>query len=306
MDARILNLDGGLVAQQGLVSRSALVADISAWGPRIRMGCSFGRYRRFERALAEGIGARFDQAPTVTFVGSGDFHHVSLALVRRQTTPVNLLVLDNHPDWMRGVPIMHCGTWLYHAARLPSVRQVFHVGGDVDFDNYYRWMAPWPALDEGRIAVLPARRRFRVGRWRRIPGVPLLAGAPITPERMNDLLAPYQDRLAACPLYISLDKDVLQAIEGPVNWDSGHLRLTDALTVLGAFLEAAGGRLAGMDVVGDWSPVRVSGPLRWFLDWSEHVPAQVDPAAAAEQNQATNLRILDFINGTTGAIRSVA
>src|SRR5207245_2357963 len=119
-------------------------------------------------ALAGALGVAHDAAPSLTFVGSGDFHHVSLALVRRQPGPINLLVLDNHPDWMRGVPVLHCGTWLSHAVRLPQVRTVFHVGGEVDFDNAYSWLAPWPELRSGKIVVLPAVRRFRGARWGRV------------------------------------------------------------------------------------------------------------------------------------------
>src|SRR5262249_54857056 len=141
------------------------VTPLREWGPRVRLACRFGVFRRFEQELAtrlaseaapakKGTGPLESQVPSpfspaVTLYGSGDFHHVSLALVRRLKEPCNLLVLDNHPDWMRAVPLLHCGTWLYHAARLPQVRRVFHAGGDVDFDNAYRRLAPWPELRSG-------------------------------------------------------------------------------------------------------------------------------------------------------------
>src|SRR4051794_8509939 len=121
MQTRVLDLDGSVRGQRGLCRRSrAHVVPLQEWGPRLRLACGFGAFGRFERALAEELGEQHDRAPTLTFVGSGDFHHVSLALVRRQVGPCNLLVLDNHPDWMRGVPLLHCGTWLHHAARWPG------------------------------------------------------------------------------------------------------------------------------------------------------------------------------------------
>src|SRR5262249_35571478 len=98
--------------------------------------------------------------PAVTLYGSGDFHHVTLALLARVDRPFNLLVLDNHPDWMRAIPFLHCGTWLRHALRLPNLRRVFHCGGETDFDNGYRRLAPWAEIASGRVVVLPARRRF--------------------------------------------------------------------------------------------------------------------------------------------------
>src|SRR5262249_4442998 len=141
MHFRILDLDGSVAQQRNLLNRyRPEVVQAHEWGPKIRLGCRFGRFRRFEQDLASQAGGAEDIPGLVTLCGSGDFHHVSLALLRRLPGPFNLLVLDNHPDWMRGVPFLHCGTWVYHAARLPQVRRVFHVGGDVDFDNYYRWM----------------------------------------------------------------------------------------------------------------------------------------------------------------------
>src|SRR6516225_7875247 len=159
MQTRILDLDDSLVRQHLLISRShGEVLPLRDWGPSLRLACSHGSFRRFEDRLATLLGCERDRQPFLSFIGSGDFHHVSLALLRRLRRRCNLLVIDNHPDWMRGIPFLHCGTWLHHAARLPCVQRIFHVGGDVDFDNYYRWMAPWELLRSGKITVVPAVR----------------------------------------------------------------------------------------------------------------------------------------------------
>jgi hypothetical protein len=296
MKTRVLDLDDSVVRQRALLHRAAAaVLPLGAWGPRLRLACRFGCFRRFERDLASWLGAGQD-GPCLTFVGSGDFHHVSLALLRRQPGPCNLLVLDNHPDWMRAVPLLHCGTWLHHAAALPQVARVFHVGGEVDFDNTYRWLAPWPALRSGKITVLPAVRRFRGAGWAAVPHQPLRdrPDEPATSARLGELLAPHRAELAELPLYVSLDKDVLRADEAVVNWDSGHLRVPEVLGVLEAFLTASAG-LAGMDVVGDWSPVRVRGLLRLWLHLSEHPRLQVDPEEARRRNEALNLTLFEAV-----------
>jgi hypothetical protein len=269
------------------------------WGPHIRLACSFGRFRRFEKLVAGLFRGEVDERPAWTLCGSGDFHHVSLALLRRQPRPFNLLVLDNHPDWMRGVPFMHCGTWLYHAARLLMVQRIFHVGGDVDFENYYRWMAPWPLLRSGKIAVIPAVRLFRRGPWLRVRHEPLRPApeTPASPERIADLVRPYRAELARWPLYVSLDKDVLRATEAIVNWDSGHLRLEEVCSVLEAFVGASGDRFAGMDTVGDWSPVRLRGGLRWAMHLTEHPSLAVRADEAARRNAQVNLALLDLLTG---------
>ena len=143
------------------------LADMRGLGTACAHGLPLGCFDRFADELDRALDLGDDDS-CVTFYGSGDFHHVSLALLRRLKYPANLLVIDNHPDWMRGVPILHCGTWLYHAARLPHIKPIFHVGGDVDFDNRYRWLAPWPMLEAGKIAVFPSVRRFHRGPWRHI------------------------------------------------------------------------------------------------------------------------------------------
>jgi hypothetical protein len=294
MRVRILDLDGS-VAQQSrfLVASSAEVIPLQDWGPRLRLACSFGRFRHFEESLSRCLD---NDGPLLTFCGSGDFHHVSLALVRRIATPFNLLVLDKHPDWMCGIPFLHCGTWLRHALHCPLIRHVYHVGGDLDFDNAWRWLAPRDELRRGKITVFPARRRFLRGPWRRLRNVPLQEREdPVTQERVAELLRPFAPALAQWPLYVSFDKDVMTEADAVVNWDSGKLRLADVTAVLAGFLAAARGNLIGWDVVGDWSPVRLGGLFRRVLHWTEHPPLTVDPAEAIGTNERTNLALFQSL-----------
>jgi hypothetical protein len=290
MDLRILDLDGSLTAQRRLRQYRPALCPAGDWGPRIRLACGFARFGRFERDLAERLGTPGDDVPSLTLYGSGDFHHVSLALVRRLTRPFNLLVVDNHPDWMTKLPFLHCGTWLYHASRLPLVRNVYHVGGDVDFDNGFRWLAPWRQLRSGRITVFPAVRRFRGTAWDRIPHQPLRPAPDerLTAARLDALLEPHRAELEKWPLYVSLDKDVMRTADAVVNWDSGHLDVEEVQTVLDGFRDAARDCLAGMDIVGDWSPVRLQGLFRQLFHLTEHPALAVTAYDARRCNERTN------------------
>jgi hypothetical protein len=177
------------------------------------------------------------------------------------------------------------------------VNRVFHVGGDVDFDNFYRVLAPWKMLRRGKIVVLPATRQYRAGGWTRIPNTPVREHpqAPLRPAVLRDLLIPHREELARLPLYISLDKDVMVPADAIVNWDSGHLGLGEVQDVLSAFLEAARGNLLGMDVLGDWSPVHVDGLFRWAFHMTMHPPLQVDPEEANRVNERTNLALMETV-----------
>ena len=297
MRLRILDLDGSICEQAALKEHYPhRQHDLHAWGPRLRIACHFGRFARFERHLARLLPADPDE-PAITLYGSGDFHHVTLALLRQLREPFNLLVVDKHPDWMRAIPFLHCGTWLYHAARLPLVQRIFHVGGELDFDNRFRWLAPWSLLRSGKITVLPAIRSFTRGQWVYVPNEPVRPHPHewTNPLRLEKLLEPLRADLKRWPLYVSLDKDVMSEADAVVNWDSGYLAFPEVEMILKAFLGAARDRLAGMDVVGDWSPVTVSGVLRKFLHFTEHPQLTVDAETAREKNRRTNLLLLQTL-----------
>jgi hypothetical protein len=289
---RVLNVDDAF-AGQDLTDYDAESISLRHWGPTLRLACRFRTFARFEQELKQRL--RSTRQPAITFIGSGDFHHVTLALLARLRTPCNLLVLDNHPDWMCGVPFLHCGTWLNHAARLRQVRRIFHVGGDVDFENRYRWLAPWSLLRSGKIVVLPAQRRFRCGTWTHVPTEPIRKNGSLSVARLLSVLHPYRSELGRRPLYVSVDKDVLHSAEATVNWDSGHLTLDDLTVILEIFLQAARGRLAGFDTVGDWSRVAVRGPWRRLLHRVEHPVINTNPDEAICRNQAVNRRLLEIV-----------
>jgi hypothetical protein len=290
---RVLDLDGSLTGQSVLFPPAAAAwVPARMWGPRIRLACTLATFEWFQRWLDHALGTA---APGITFYGSGDFHHVSLALLERLAGPFNLLVLDKHPDWMRGIPFLHCGTWLRHALRLPTLNRVIHCGGDLDFDNAYRWLAPWREIKAGRVVVFPARRQFVRGRWAQLRVNPLLREGDSLTSSLSQALRPIRDELRRLPLYISVDKDVLSADDAAVNWDSGHLHLPDAVTIIETFLAAADGRLVGADVLGDWSPVQLGHRLNRLCDRLDHPRPVHEPNDAAIRNGSANdalLRVL--------------
>jgi len=287
---RVIDLDGSLAPQSDLAAlRTAEWIHGPEWGLRIRIGCTFATFGSFQRWL---FATPVATSPVVTLYGSGDYHHVTLALLRRIEQPFNLLLLDKHPDWMRGIPFLHAGTWLRHALRLPMLKRVFHCGGELDFDNAWRWMAPWSEIRSGRVVVFAAARRFVRGPWATIPVRTLLAEGVFAKDSFREALQPYLPDLAAYPLYVSIDKDVMDAKTAAVNWDSGLLSLQDAVFVIETFLDAARGRLVGADIVGDWSPVRLGTLLSRLLDRLDHPSPHLDPADAAKTNRTANAAIL--------------
>lgn len=301
MDVRILDLDGALEAQHDFVARHApTVIPMREWGPRIRICASHPRYRRFARECAERCAAAgVARRPSITFCGSGDFHHVTVALLEQLREPFNVLHVDKHPDWVGYAPLVHCGTWVNHALRNPNLRRYVHVGADLDLDNGFRHVAPWWALRSGKITVLPATKRLSIGHWAQVPNQPLRVDAtrPLEAGRLDELCDELRADLASVPLYVTIDKDVMRAEDAVVNWDSGRLTLDEVLTAVRWFVAAAKGRLAGVDVVGDWSVERTEGALRRILVEAEHPALTIDAQEAARVNARTNLALVEAVAG---------
>lgn len=298
MQIRVLDLDGSVTAQQRVLRMfQPEVHDLRRWGPRLRMACRWKRFYRFERRLDSLLGIDDGPEPAIHLLGSGDFHHLTLALLRRQRHPFNLLVIDKHPGWHRGLPMLHCGGWLQHAARLPMVRRIFHVGGDANFDDAYRWLMPRQLLESKKIIVLPATRQFERGPWRHHSHHALRKDleAPVDRDRLEDLLWPHLDELDHLPLYVSLDKDAMWMPESVANWDSGRLDLTEVQEVLQFFLKASGNDLLGMDISGDWSRVETQGIVPRLLHRFQHPRHKVDGDQARICNERTNLMLLRFL-----------
>jgi hypothetical protein len=76
--------------------------------------------------------------------------------------------------------------------------------------------------------------------------------------------------------------------------------------VVQAFCRAAGQRLAGADVVGDWSQVRTRGWFSGMLDRTEHPALDVEPYDASRRNQQANLTLASLLTRGAAVPREAA
>jgi len=291
----LLHLDEALRRQPQLLqaARAHRAAEILAHdlGPALRLWSRPPALDALRRRLRARLGAG---GPLLTFLGSGDFHHVSALLVERAIevcdTRLTVVHFDNHPDWVRFGAGMHCGSWVARAARLPGVARVITVGVcSRDILRPRSRGADLALLDEGRVEVYPYRMpdgaislRLRGREWPSIESMGEAAFAEL-------LLG----RIATRDIYVTIDKDVLRGEDAVTNWDQGR-----------ASAEFVGGlvrrlrenhALAGADVTGDWSPpVYADGSQRWlkraeaFIDQPWRRPG----TDALLVNEQVNLQLL--------------
>jgi hypothetical protein len=283
MRAFVLDLDGSVAGQPELLSvLRPQVLDLRRWGPKLRLGCSRRRFTRFEHDL---------ELPTprdgmLTFLGSGDFHHATLAILRRIGEPFNLAVIDAEPDWRGGLPGLGHHNWLSDALTHTQARRIYHLGAS-------RWRTPdaerQRLLGEGTIIGLPlfdAGAAFRLGEPLRTNGY-----QRCRPRRMQALLEVHREELRRRPLYISVDKTALVGRHAEVNGESGGLWRCELFDLLRCLIDMSGDLLA-IDVAGDWSPRIVSGFYRRGLAVADPAPWHVDPGHARQINKQTNLMLL--------------
>ena len=223
----------------------------------------------------------------VVFMGSGDFHHVSLLLIERLNTSMQVVVLDNHPDNMRYPFGIHCGSWVWHVAKLPFVARVNVLGiasSDVEgahvIENH---LAP---LRSGKVVYWCVRRNLRaLGRF----GVRHSHSF----ASVSEMLDRFSAAITPAPVYLSIDKDVLARDVVETNWDQGVMTLEELESAIGLVR----GRLIGSDVVGDVSSYRYRSPFKRLLSGLDRQPEI--PAASLDAMQArhheVNSRLLSLL-----------
>ncbi len=259
----ILDLDGGV-----LPLPQAHTLPLRHWHDRLRFACTHATLARFGEDVLSTLPAHTG----TVLLGSGDFHHLSLALLRRLRArpPFQLVVLDNHPDNMRFPFGMHCGSWVNAAAALPQVSHV-HVLGITSPDIALRhaWENHWTQLWRGRLTYWCMD--VDVG-WAHALG---MGGAFRRFAHPQALLAAFaaEQATAPQPTYLSIDKDVFAEDVARSNWDQGCFQLGDALTVIETL--RAGG-LVGSDITGEVSLARYRSRFKRWLSALDGQP-RIDP-----------------------------
>lgn len=265
-----------------------LVLPLAEWQEAIRFGCSLATMRRFHALLDAQLPARYG----TVFTGSGDFHHLSWPLIARlaSATPIQVVVLDNHPDNMRFPFGVHCGSWVRRVAALPFVDHV-HVLGITSHDigaghAWENYLAP---LLRGKLTY------WSMGvdtDWSRRLGISRAFRGFDTPDALVDGFVEHQ-RTQTLPSYLTIDKDAFAPEVARTNWDQGRLQLDHALALIASLRNG----LAGSDINGEVSHYRYSTWWKRRLSAMDEQP-EIDPAQVAgwqAQQHALNLQLLAAI-----------
>lgn len=207
----VLNFDSSVIPLP-----STLSLPLSNWQERIRYNCSLRDLDDLNTALTQhNLGV-----PRLTFLGSGDFHHVSYLLIKRMASqgPFQVIVFDNHPDNMRYPWGIHCGSWVRHVCRLPFVSRVMVVGiTSRDIHWTHLWENYLRPLYSAKLFYFCLSPVSKVAILLGISGIREVRGGPQNIPDLVQTIA-FESRQ---PVYISIDKDVLSPQIVETNWDQG-------------------------------------------------------------------------------------
>ncbi len=310
-----LDVDGSLPRQEQLVRTLHEVAAVRPHEDALRLWATPQGLAAVREVLRRWQ-VQYPQ-PWLTFLGSGDFHHLTLLLLETlldQTPPVTLILIDNHLDWFAVPPRYHCGNWVSGALRLPWIRAAVLMGQDSpDLRGSRFWTAPFGELCTGRVSLFPyGRSRIRVPlRWpktvsgasgsaRRWYGVEL-SFQTLQQCGTQQLFEELASRVAGQRVYLSIDKDCLAAPFAVTDWEQGRLSLEELRYGIHCLQKET--QFVGADVCGEAAPE----PLRGFwkrFDAGRLRTGTVRCADDSRVNEQTNLALLDAFTPAQRASRA--
>ena len=126
---RVLNFDNSVIRQNKLVERfKPSIIDLTDLGPRCRLYSN--------KKASKEVSVRIDHGSgdSITFLGSGDFHHITSLLLDKFSEDISVISFDDHPDWDILPPKIGCGSWVTRVLSKGNVKKVTLVGassGDI-------------------------------------------------------------------------------------------------------------------------------------------------------------------------------
>ena len=300
MALRVIDLDGSLTRQAHLAAlvhrEQADLVDLSDIAPGLRVIATRRGIEQFVGRLDSSLGAIGDKTEIV-FYGSGDFHHLTAAMIARVREPVTVIHFDNHPDWCSFPRTFNCGAWVCRALAMPHVQRVVTLGPcSEDLVRPELQTADLTAISQGRLEVYPWRADpSRV--WRKYRDTPCTRQANghlhwrnLADEPWSAFLDELVERLPKTPLWITIDKDVLGPKEATTNWDQGEMQLAHVIEAVERF--ARNRRVIGVDVCGEHSEPVFADPFRRALANFDNPPGPSPSPYELTRNAVTNARLI--------------
>lgn len=284
---RILNFDDSLLEQKNLLRQfSPTIVDLKSLGPQCRIWGNTKIFQNIKSSLNPSL------RNSITFIGSGDFHHVSNILVEQFSNPLTVIVFDHHPDWDVLPPKLGCGAWVSRVLERNNIAKVILLGiSSEDISSPAIYTGNVKAFEKKRLEIYPYQHsptRFFLQKihWQELKQA-----------NLHNFTLQLANKVPTDDIYISIDKDCLKRQYALTNWEEGCLELDELLTMLKIIKQKR--NIVGLDVTGEYSPVILTSQIKKLVsrfDHPQNYSAQGHPKDFVNAtNEATNLKILDCL-----------
>jgi len=301
---RILNFDNSVIAQKKLLSQyKTEIIDLEDIALRARYWIN-ARTKRLIQERIHGLDRN-----CVSFIGSGDFHHISSILINQFSEPLTLLVFDFHPDWDAAALSLSCGSWVTDTLKNKNILKCLLLGpSSNDISTWGIQSANLSSLKDNRVEIYPYARKPSIVFLKRVPhniSLRLEKGflhnriywEELRGKNLPEFFLSLIQRLPTKQVYVSIDKDCLKNDSSLTNWEEGVFSLDELLSMLRIIRENLD--IVGVDISGDYSKVWAKERIKAFfsrLDRPKGIKAkELDPSVVTATNEATNLKILETL-----------
>lgn len=301
---RILNFDGSLPKQTNLLAKYRNeILGLEDLGPKARYWLN-PRNR-------EEVGRRISGSDknSITFLGSGDFHHISEILISQFNEPLTVILFDFHPDWDTLPPRFGCGSWVSEVLKQNNVVKFIILGvSSDDLSSFAVQTGNLSSLKSDRVEIYPYAHQPSLLFLKKIPeniSVKMQKGLFFNKLCWNELKSKhltvfFQEILSRIPtkkVYLSIDKDCLSSSYALTNWEEGMLSLEALLSLLSLIKQNLD--IIGLDITGEYSSAAISGFIKRIAAYFDHpkdIRAKKLPYNTVNSiNENTNLEILKLL-----------
>ncbi len=162
----------------------------------------------------------------IHYLDSGNYHYISYLWLKKIECPFELVLFDNHPDMQPSMfgDILSCGGWAKDALEnCDCLRHVLCIGVNEEL------------LSE---------------EMKQYENVTFISRQQIEKQNVNELLSMIaKEHHEGLPVYISVDKDVLDENEITTNWDQGTLTKEQLFAALRYIFSER--EVLGVDICGE-------------------------------------------------------
>ena len=161
----------------------------------------------------------------IHFIDSGNYHYVSKFWTDKIQQPFSLIVFDHHPDMQPPLfeEMISCGSWVEDTIESnPYLRKVIIIGAS---ENLIKHVSP---KYRQTVEFYSEQSLQHEASWKQ-----------------------FSNETIDTPVYISVDKDVLNPQSAVTNWDQGSLTLNELEHLLSIILKHE--KIIGIDICGECS-----------------------------------------------------